>query len=96
MDLTHTHFPLPQKTMASGSSKVIRTPFPHSLPILILFLFTSFLPLPAASLPAVGLGYRIRSSHVDPAGKTLTADLDLIGTSQVYGPDLPTLTLQAT
>uniref|UniRef100_A0A9I9DP24 Maltase n=1 Tax=Cucumis melo TaxID=3656 RepID=A0A9I9DP24_CUCME len=85
--------------MASGSSKAItiRTPFAHSLLILILFLFTSFLiPPPAASLPAVGFGYRIRSSHIDPAGKSLTADLQLIRTSQVYGPDLPTLTLQAT
>ncbi|CAK9311601.1 unnamed protein product [Citrullus colocynthis] len=87
--------------MASGS-KSIRTPFSQSLllfPALLLLLFLfppSFFLLHVASLPAVGYGYRIRSTHVDPDGKSLTADLHLIRTSPVYGPDLLSLTLQAT
>lgn len=70
----------------------------------VLFFLSCFFRL-ASSLPsagagdggdsAVGYGYRIRSVDVDPTGKSLTADLDLIRKSSVYGPDVQRLSLQA-
>ncbi|XP_022142682.1 alpha-glucosidase-like [Momordica charantia] len=62
--------------------------------ILICFFFLCLAQPPPP--PPAGHGYRIRSVQLHPTGKSLTADLALIGTSSsVYGPDLPTLTLQA-
>ncbi|XP_023001112.1 alpha-glucosidase [Cucurbita maxima] len=92
-------------TMATGSKSLqafLRRR--RLLSAVVLFLFSCFFRL-IASLPfaageqrensAVGYGYRVRSGRVDPTGKSLTADLDLIEKSSVYGPDVERLSLQA-
>ncbi|MCI79620.1 alpha-glucosidase, partial [Trifolium medium] len=43
----------------------------------------------------VGYGYTVTSGNTDPTGKSLTANLKLIDSSDVYGPDIPLLTLTA-
>ncbi|XP_045816260.1 alpha-glucosidase-like [Trifolium pratense] len=43
----------------------------------------------------VGYGYTVTTVNTDPTGKSLTADLKLINSSDVYGPDIPLLTLTA-
>ncbi|KAJ7982243.1 alpha-glucosidase [Quillaja saponaria] len=42
---------------------------------------------------AIGYGYNIGSVAVGPSGNSLTANLNLIKTSSVYGPDIPQLKL---
>ena len=99
-----TH-PYSSTTMATGSKSLqafLRRR--RLLSAVVLFLFTCFFRL-TASLPfaageqrensAVGYGYRVRSGRVDPTGKSLTADLDLIEKSSVYGPDIERLSIQA-
>ncbi|PKA52273.1 putative alpha-glucosidase [Apostasia shenzhenica] len=39
----------------------------------------------------VGYGYRLRSSSTSSSGKYLTADLEIIQSSTIYGPDIPNL-----
>ncbi|PNX64563.1 alpha-glucosidase-like protein, partial [Trifolium pratense] len=43
----------------------------------------------------IGYGYTVTTVNTDPTGKSLTADLKLINSSDVYGPDIPLLTLTA-
>ena len=43
----------------------------------------------------VGYGYTISSVNNDLSGKSLTANLNLIKSSPVYGPDIPRLNLAA-
>ncbi|KAJ1414369.1 Glycosyl hydrolase, all-beta [Sesbania bispinosa] len=43
----------------------------------------------------IGHGYTISSVKNDPTGKTLTANLKLIKSSSVFGPDIPLLNLAA-
>ncbi|EPS65248.1 hypothetical protein M569_09530, partial [Genlisea aurea] len=47
------------------------------------------------SAEPIGYGYSLRSVAVDYAKRKLTADLQLIGNSDVYGPDVPHLSLTA-
>ena len=44
---------------------------------------------------AVGYGYVIKSLGTDSAGRSMTAQLDLIKESSVFGPDIPNLLLTA-
>ncbi|XP_071921051.1 alpha-glucosidase-like [Coffea arabica] len=44
---------------------------------------------------AVGYGYVIKSVGTDSAGRSMTAQLDLIKESSVFGPDIPNLLLTA-
>ncbi|CAI0546142.1 unnamed protein product [Linum tenue] len=68
--------------------------FPLSL--LLLLLLHSPLSSNSASTPEiVGYGYSLGSVSVDLPSHSLTADLNLIQSSDVYGPDIPTLTLSA-
>jgi alpha-glucosidase len=43
----------------------------------------------------VGYGYTITTVKTDPTTKSLTANLKLIKSSSVYGPDIPLLNLTA-
>jgi alpha-glucosidase len=43
----------------------------------------------------IGYGYTITNVTTDPTAKSLTANLKLINSSDVYGPDIPELTLTA-
>lgn len=43
----------------------------------------------------VGYGYTISTVNNDPKGNSLTADLNLVKTSSVFGPDIPHLNLVA-
>jgi alpha-glucosidase len=41
----------------------------------------------------IGYGYTITNVTTDPTAKSLTANLKLINSTDVYGPDIPELTL---
>ncbi|GAU22903.1 hypothetical protein TSUD_377150 [Trifolium subterraneum] len=43
----------------------------------------------------IGFGYTVTTVNIDPTGKSLTANLKLINSTDVYGPDIPVLTLTA-
>lgn len=58
----------------------------------LLFFFTLLVLTKAEQ---VGYGYTVRSLGVDSFGKTLTAHLQLIKSSSVFGPDIQNLTLTA-
>ncbi|XP_060184461.1 alpha-glucosidase-like [Lycium barbarum] len=63
-----------------------------------LLFFTFFLAplaLTKADDEPVGYGYIVQSAKVDSSGRTLTASLQLINGSSVYGPDIQNLTLTA-
>ncbi|PIN17747.1 Maltase glucoamylase [Handroanthus impetiginosus] len=49
----------------------------------------------SSSEAIIGYGYSLRSVHAHPSGKSLTADLQLIKPSSVYGPDIQCLSLTA-
>lgn len=61
------------------------------------FILFAFFDLPIFSVDAevVGYGYRLRSVTAYSPHKSLTAILQLINHSSVYGPDLPLLSLTA-
>ncbi|XP_034698722.1 alpha-glucosidase-like isoform X2 [Vitis riparia] len=70
----------------------------HLHHLLFAFLFCcsfSVLCFSNAKNEPVGYGYRVRSVSFDPSGKSLTAHLDLIKTSPVFGPDVWNLNLVA-
>ncbi|XP_050368543.1 alpha-glucosidase-like [Argentina anserina] len=64
--------------------------FLHLLP----FFFIFSLDCLVAEEP-IGYGYKVESVNSDHFGKTLTANLGLIKSSLVYGPDIPNLKLSA-
>ncbi|KAH7836674.1 hypothetical protein Vadar_004204 [Vaccinium darrowii] len=83
----------------------------HILPLLILSLLVSHFFITCLSSPTkpsrfeeeegggggepIGYGYVIRSVAVDDSGKLLTANLQLIRNTSVYGPDIHHLRLTA-
>ncbi|KAH7836406.1 hypothetical protein Vadar_000845 [Vaccinium darrowii] len=80
----------------------------HVLPVLILSLQVSHFFIRCLSSPTkpsrfedggggepIGYGYVIRSVAVDDSGKSLTANLQLIKKTNVYGPDIQQLSLTA-
>ncbi|RWW52476.1 hypothetical protein BHE74_00041100 [Ensete ventricosum] len=77
--------------------------FPSANPSSLFFLLLLQLSLllgfgsPAASKDqqVVGYGYDLRSVGVAPSGKTLTAELGLIRSTSVYGPDIQNISLFA-
>ncbi|CAL9116267.1 unnamed protein product [Musa acuminata var. zebrina] len=78
------------------------TIFPSANPSSVFFLLLLHLCLllgfgsPAASQEQqVGYGYNLRSVGVAPSGKTLTAELGLIRSTSVYGPDIQNISLFA-
>ncbi|KAL7131226.1 hypothetical protein ABFS83_13G184200 [Erythranthe nasuta] len=67
---------------------------------LLCILFFTLLgpPIISSSSEAesiIGYGYNLRSVTTDPAGKSLTAHLQLINGSSVFGPDVQLLSLTA-
>ncbi|XP_060185307.1 alpha-glucosidase-like [Lycium barbarum] len=62
-----------------------------------LLFFTFLAPLLALTKAdePVGYGYNVQSVSVDSSGRTLTASLQLIRSSSVFGPDIQNLTLTA-
>ncbi|XP_059310356.1 alpha-glucosidase-like, partial [Lycium ferocissimum] len=61
------------------------------------FFFTFLAPLLSLTKAdePVGYGYNVQSISVDSSGRTLTASLQLIKNSSVYGPDIQNLILTA-
>ncbi|KAK9286501.1 hypothetical protein L1049_014899 [Liquidambar formosana] len=73
---------------------------PHLPHLHLLFLiFVSYLVVTPSGGKAeeepVGYGYTVRSITVSDYGKVLTAHLQLIKTSSVFGPDIHNLSLIA-
>lgn len=69
-----------------------------STAFLLPYFFLALLVLSTngeAEEEAVGYGYTVRSIAADPSGKWLTANLQLIKSSSVYGPDIQSLVLLA-
>ncbi|XP_051126124.1 alpha-glucosidase [Andrographis paniculata] len=76
----------------------MKTHFSSCFLLLVFFHTWSFHPaiLPSASAEdVIGYGYKVQSSNVDPSGTSLTAILQVIGNSSVYGPDIKRLSLTA-
>ncbi|URD73744.1 Alpha-glucosidase [Musa troglodytarum] len=78
------------------------TIFPSANPPSVFFLLLHLCLLlgfgsPTASQEqqVVGYGYDLRSVGVAPSGKTLTAELGLIRSTSVYGPDIQNISLFA-
>ncbi|KAK4399485.1 Alpha-glucosidase [Sesamum angolense] len=73
----------------------------HYFLLLIFFqasIFTFFDTAISSSSEAeviIGYGYSVRSVSADPPGKSLTAHLQLINNSSVFGPDIQLLSLTA-
>ncbi|KAK9286100.1 hypothetical protein L1049_014480 [Liquidambar formosana] len=68
----------------------------HYKHLIFIVIFVSFLiPLSCGKKEQVGYGYTIRYVGVGEYGKLMTADLQLIKTSSIYGPDIRNLILSA-
>ncbi|GKV11230.1 hypothetical protein SLEP1_g22499 [Rubroshorea leprosula] len=63
--------------------------------LLLLICIFSFSYLANGEEKAVGYGYSVGSVHSDSTGKWLEANLHLLNSSSVYGPDIPDLILLA-
>ncbi|CAD5183007.1 unnamed protein product [Musa acuminata subsp. malaccensis] len=63
--------------------------------VLHLCLLLGFGSPAASQEQQVGYGYDLRSVGVAPSGKTLTAELGLIRSTSVYGPDIQNISLFA-
>ncbi|KAK6150179.1 hypothetical protein DH2020_017704 [Rehmannia glutinosa] len=73
---------------------------PHYFLLLIFFAFldpplSSSSDFPVAAEEITGYGYNLRSVTVDSSGKSLTAYLQLIDNSSVFGPDVQLLSFTA-
>ncbi|KAI3958952.1 hypothetical protein MKX01_023628 [Papaver californicum] len=65
---------------------------------LVFLFFTSLLFFFSSTTNAddpIGYGYKLRSVEVDASGKSLTAVLDVLQNSSMYGPDIQNLQLTA-
>ncbi|CAA0832256.1 Glycosyl hydrolases family 31 protein [Striga hermonthica] len=67
----------------------------HYCFLLIFFAFFDPSSSSSSSDTVIGYGYSLRSATVDPSGRLLTAQLQLIGNSSVFGPDIQLLSLTA-
>ncbi|MCH99196.1 alpha-glucosidase, partial [Trifolium medium] len=75
----------------------------RKIPLLLTFCFITISVIlsqtVADDVPSngtqIGFGYTVTTVTTDPTGKSLTANLKLINSSDVYGPDIPLLTLTA-
>lgn len=92
--LIHTHFNT--KTMSTRKmtqpSTTIITPLPLIFCICLSLIFCSTSSLQTAT---VGYGYTISTVTNSPISNSLTANLNLIKPSSVFGPDIPHLSLTA-
>ncbi|KAL8151625.1 hypothetical protein V2J09_021433 [Rumex salicifolius] len=62
---------------------------------LVVMLMAIFVVEKTNADEVVGYGYKVQSVMIDPSGKWITALLQVIQPSNVYGPDIPTLTFTA-
>lgn len=63
--------------------------------LLLVFNFQISLLAAQETQQFAGYGYAVKSVAIDSAGKSLTAHLELIKKSTVFGPDIPNLLLTA-
>ncbi|KAK7303621.1 hypothetical protein RJT34_14531 [Clitoria ternatea] len=70
-------------------------PLPLAFPIFVSVLFCSVTADSSSEATPIGYGYTISTVNNDPAIKYLTANLNLIKPSSVFGPDIPHLNLVA-
>ncbi|KAK7329633.1 hypothetical protein VNO77_23805 [Canavalia gladiata] len=70
-------------------------PLPLSFCICVCLLFCSAAPDSSSEVTAIGYGYTISSVNNHPTENSLTAKLNLINASSIFGPDIPHLSLTA-
>ncbi|XP_019181781.1 PREDICTED: alpha-glucosidase-like [Ipomoea nil] len=82
--------------MGNSKNPKLQAPLVCSFLCILLVLIHNSNTVNAQDQPQqVGSGYQVISSAVDASGKTLTAQLQVIQNSSVYGPDIVNLSLVA-